>query len=238
MSTAVLTKSIAEVSPRTRARITGALYLIAGSLFVHGKPIINGDASATAHNILAHEASFRWAFTFDLMSAPFYIAVTALLYELFRPVNRNLSLLAAFFSLTGCTIQASATLFHFAPLILLGGGHDAPGLAIEQSQALALMFLNLHAQAFNICMVFFGLYCILLGYLIFQSMFLPRIIGVLLSFAGFCYLVDCFATFLAPAFAAHLFPYILIPGVAEIALALWLLVMGVNVRGWIPQVAA
>ena len=77
--------------------------------------------------------------------------------------------------------------------------------------------------------------CILIGYLIFRSTFLPRIIGVLLTIAGICYLINSFATFLAPSFAAHLYPYILIPGGAELVLAFWLLVMGVNVQRWREQ---
>jgi hypothetical protein len=105
-------------------------------------------------------------------------------------------------------------------------------------QALALMSLKLSAEGLNIAMVFFGFYCILIGYLIFKSAFLPRIIGVLLVIAGICYLINSFATFLAPRFAAHLYPYILIPGGAELVLAFWLLVMGVNAQRWREQASA
>jgi hypothetical protein len=123
-------------------------------------------------------------------------------------------------------------------VIVLGGSHYLSVLNVEQLQALALMFLNLHAQGLNICMIFFGFFCLLLGYLIFRSTFLPRIIGVLLAIAGLCYLTNYLVTFLSPEFAAHLFPYILISGVAEIVLALWLLVIGVNVQRWKERASA
>src|SRR5262249_49578557 len=109
---------------------------------------------------------------------------------------------------------------------------------VEQLQTLALMFLKLHVQVYTISMVLFGSYNLLIGYLIFRSTFLPRILGVLLAISGLCYLINCFANFLSPAFAAHLLPYILIPGGAELLLALWLLVIGVNAERWKEQASA
>ncbi len=100
------------------------------------------------------------------------------------------------------------------------------------------MALKLSAVGLDVCMVFFGFYCFLIGYLILGSTFLPRIIGALLVIAGLCYLFNSFAKFLAPAFADHLYPYILIPGGAELLLAYWLLVMGVSVQRWKAQAIA
>jgi hypothetical protein len=233
-----MTNHTVEASPSLKARIAGLLYLISGTLFVRGMPVVTGDAAATAHNILAHQTLFRLGFAAELMSGPLYIAVTLLLYELLRPVNRSLSLLATVFSLVGSTIGAVDCLLHLAPLMVLGGSPYLSVFSVEQLQALALLSLNLHTQGLNICMVFFGFFCLLIGYLIFRSIFLPRIIGVLLAIAGLCYLTCYLANFLSPEFVAHLFPYILIPGLAEIVLALWLLVMGVNVQRWNEQAKA
>ena len=138
----------------------------------------------------------------------------------------------------GPVAQTVDRLFHLAPLIVLGGSHYLSIFSVEQAQALALMFLNLHAQGLNICMIFFGFYCLLMGYLIFRSTFLPRLIGALLMLAGLCYLTNYCATFLSPEFAARLFPYLLIPGLSEVVLALWLLVMGVNIKRWKEQAGA
>jgi hypothetical protein len=103
------------------------------------------------------------------------------MYELLKPVNRNLSLLAAFVILVGCAIQALTSLLYLAPLLILRGGSSLSTFTAEQLQALALMFLKLNAYAFDIYLVFFGLWCVLIGYLIFKSTFLPRVLGVLLA---------------------------------------------------------
>jgi len=129
-------------------------------------------------------------------------------------------------------------LFQMAPLVILGGSQSLSAFSVEQLQALALLFLQLHAQGYTISMVFFGSYNLLIGCLIFRSTFLPRILGVLLAFSGLCYLVNCFVNFLSPALTARLVPYILIPGVAELLLALWLVMVGVNVQRWNEQAGA
>jgi hypothetical protein len=164
----------------------------------------------------------------SLLSIAWYIALTALFYDMFEPVNRTLSRLAAFFSLVGCAIQAFATAFQIAPSVLLGGAPDLNGFKLDQVQGLSLMFLKLGSQAFNIGLIFFGFYCLFLGYLIFRSDFLPRFLGVLMAFAGSGWLA-----FLSPHLVISLSPYIQILGVvAEAALMLWLLVKGVNVQLW------
>jgi hypothetical protein len=241
MSTAAMMERIAEASPRFKARIAGIFYLIAGMTYsfadgsVRGRLVVYGDAAATAHNILAHETLFRLGFAAELISAVCYITVTLLLYDMFKPVNKSLSLLAGFFSLVGCTIQALSSLFHLAPLVVLGGAQYLSVFNVEQLQALALMFLKLRAQATSIYMVFFGCYCLLIGYLIFRSTFLPRILGVFMAIAGLSY-----QTFLSPPLAHYLFPYILAPAGAlgELSLILWLLVIGVNVQRWKEQASA
>jgi hypothetical protein len=241
MSTAMVMERIAGVSPRLKARIAGISYLVCGIAYsfadgsVRGNLVVVGDAAATAHNILAHETLYRLGFAAELISAVGYITVTLLLYDMFRPVNRSISLLAGFFSLTGCTIQAFSTLFHLAPLVILGGEQYLNVFRTEQLQALALMFLNLRAQTSSIYMVFFGWYCLLIGYLIFRSTFLPRILGVFMAIAGLSYQI-----FLSPPLATYLFPYVVKPAgvLGELSLILWLLVMGVNNQRWREQAVA
>ena len=90
-----------------------------------------------------------------------------------------------------------------------------------------------------IALVFFGFYCLSVGYLVFASGFLPRTIGVLMTIGGLAYLVNSFANLLSPGFAAHLFPYVLLPsGIAEGSLCLWLLIAAVNVRRWHERAGA
>jgi hypothetical protein len=224
---------IAEASPRPRAGITGVVYLlyflaaVFAEFFMRGL-VVSGDAAATANNILAHQPLFRLGLATGLIATACYVAVTALFYDLFKPVKRSLSLLAAFFSLVGCAILAFASLFRIAPLVVLGGDQYLSVFKVEQLRALASLFLELYGQGVNICFVFFGVYCLLIGYLIFRSAFLPRILGVLMAFAGLGWL-----TFLSPTLANYLSPYIQVLGVlAEGSLMLWLLVMAVNVAKW------
>lgn len=160
--------------------------------------------------------------------------MTALFYDLFKPVNRSLSLLAAFFSLVGCATQALSRLSYLAPLAVLGGAPYLSVFKAEQLHALALLLLVLFDQAYNIGMVFFGFYCLLIGYLIFRSTFLPRILGALMAFAGLVWL-----TFLSTPLANYLSPYNLASGLlGETSLMLWLLVIGVNVQRWKEQASA
>jgi len=231
MSTAVMVGGIAEVSPRPSARITGFVYLlyfltaILGEFFLKGM-VVNGDAAATANNILGHQSLFRLGLATGLVATALYIAVAALFYGLFKTVNRNLSLLAAFIGLVGCAITTFGSLFQLAPLVLLGGSQYLSVFSLLQLRALALMFLELNNQAANIYLVIFGFYDLLIGYLIFKSVFLPRVLGVLMALAGLGWL-----TFLWPPLANHLSPYNLVLGfLAELSLMLWLLVMGVTER--------
>src|SRR5260370_10426500 len=126
------------------------------------------------------------------------------------------------------------SLFQLAPLVVLGGGQYLSVFKVEQLRALASLFLELYGQGVNICFVFFGVYCLLIGYLIFKSSFLPRILGVLMVFAGLGWL-----TFLFPPLANYLSRYILVLGfLAELALMLWLLVMGGIAQRWKEQARA
>jgi Domain of unknown function (DUF4386) len=178
MSAERLTEHMAEASPSFQARLAAVLYLIGGVTFqfagsVRDKLVVPGDAAATAHNILTHERLFRMGFAAELIETVTFIAVALLFYDLFRPVNRSVSLLAAFFSLTGSTLNAVSCVFSLATLDLLGGGAYLSGFKLENLHALAVLSLILRGQTFNIGVVLFGTYNILLGYLILKSRFLP-----------------------------------------------------------------
>lgn len=228
-------ESIRETSPRLKARIAGAVYLLemltgGFALFVAIKLFVSSDATATASNILAHESLFRLGAAANFLQFACYTAVTGLFYSLFKPVNRGISLLAAFFSLVGCALGAVSCIFEFVPVILLGGAQYLSVFNVEQLQALALLSVKLYGLFFNGSFVFFGFYCLLIGYLIFSSRFLPRLLGVGMMITGLGWL-----TFLWPPLTAYLSPYILVVGIGEVSLTLWLLVAGVNVERWKEQ---
>jgi hypothetical protein len=186
--------------------------------------VIPANAAATANNIVAHEVLYRSGFAVGLIANLVYLAVTALFYRLFEPVNRTLSLLAAFFSVVGCATQIVAGVLQLVPLIVLKDPQLARVFSAEQLEAAALLSLRLHAQSFNLSLVLFACYDLALGYLVFMSRFLPRLLGVLLMTAGVGWL-----TFLWPPAAAAL-TYVVLPlgALAEIALMLWLVAKGTS----------
>ena len=131
----------------------------------------------------------------------------------------------------GLAVLAVSGLLLYAPVVVLKGGKYLSAFSVEQQQGLAYMFLQLNIQAWNVFIAFFGFYCVLIGYLIFRSFFLPRIIGVLMIFTGFGYL-----TFLVPALSDYLSPYNLAPAAfGELSLMIWLLAKGVNNERWNQQ---
>lgn len=234
-----MTGKIVTLSPQRYARVCGVLYLyiiVAGvfaELFVRSKLVV-ADAAATADNILAHETLFRVGFSGELLHLAFDVAVAVLLYALLRPVDRYVALLAAFMRLACDLVLAVASLSHFAALRLLENGNYLHAFSPEQLQGLALLALKLHGDGYAISLVFFAFACLSLGYLIYRSGYLPRLIGVLMVIAGVCYLVNSFAHF-----AATLFPPIFVPiFVAEVSLTLWLIVKGVNVAKWEERTSA
>ncbi|MDN5864137.1 MAG: DUF4386 domain-containing protein [Gammaproteobacteria bacterium] len=218
---------------KVKARIAGFFYVLTTitgmlAITIGDKLFESGDAAATAANVLAHDAWVWIGPAINLVSVACYIVVTALLYELFKPVNRSVSLIAAFFSLAGCTIGAASEVFDLAPSLVLAGTAYGGTFGPEQLQALAYTFFRLNGVAFNIAMVFFGFYCVLIGYLAFRSTFLPRAVGVLMVIAGLCWL-----TFLSPPLHHALSAYTGITGlVGEGVFELWLLIMGVNTSKW------
>ena len=226
-----------DTSPEVHARLAGVFYLsealtvVFGQMFVLVRLVVRGDAAATSANILGHETLFRLGFASCLVAVAFHVVWALLFHELLKPVNRFVSRLALFVILVGCAIQAVAALLYAAPLLVLKGGSVFSAFTAEQLQALAWVFLRLNAQAFNAYLVFFGIWCALVGYLIARSTFLPRIIGVLMVFAGLGY-----STLLWPPLATYLYPFNLsVAAPGEISLLLWLLVKGVDGATWREQ---
>jgi Domain of unknown function (DUF4386) len=202
MSAAMMMERIAEASPRLKAHMAGVFYLL--TMLTALIEIVVHDRLSSAANLAA-----------GLIEVSGMVAATLLLYDIFKPVSRGLSSLAAAFNLLGLSFEALLWC-----LSLLVASTSLVGLTFGA--------LQLNPRNAGIGIASHGFYCIVIGYLIFRSAFLPRILGALMAFAGLGWL-----TFLSPPFANHLSPFNLAFGMlGEGSVMLWLLVMGVNVPRW------
>lgn len=232
-----------EISPQRYARIAGVLYLliiaagIFGEIFVRGQLIVSGDATATANQIMAAPLLWRFGIAGDIIMHLCDIPVMLVFYVLLRPVHRNLALAAMLFNLIQTAVLVVNKLTLVVPLFLLENTDYLQAFEPTQLHALAYLLLKTHNYGFGIGLIFFGFTCLVNGYLIFRSGYLPRIFGVLMQLAGLSYLVNSFALLLAPTFATLISPAILLPPfVGELSFCLWLLLKGVNVEQWQKRV--
>lgn len=228
-----------QVSPQVYARIGGLLYLVIivagllGELFVRSKLFVSGDPAATAKNIMASEGLWRIGIAGDLIMHICDVPLMLIFYVLLRPVNKHLAMLVMLFNLVQTAVLVANKLNLLSALFFLGNAEYLKVFKPEQLQALSYLPIKLHAFGFGVGLIFFGFVCLIEGYLIYRSAYLPRFLGVLMQIAGVCYLVNSFALILAPSFADSLFPFILLPPfIAELSLCLWLLLKGVNMPEW------
>lgn len=212
-----------RTSPQAYARAGGILYLVifvmAGiSMGLQSRFIVVGDAAATASHILASASQWRLSLAAEL---------------LLRPVNEPIALLAAFFRFAEAVMGSLNVVWQVAALALLSGGTWLHGIDPQALHSLAYLSLKLYDNGFAIALIPFGLHCIFLGYLIYQSTYLPKTIGVLMTLAGAGYLLNSFALIAAPRFSDATFIVMLAFGLlGEVGLCLWLLVFGVNLPKW------
>jgi hypothetical protein len=229
----------AEPSPQKLARIGGVLYLaiiaigLFGELVVRGRVFVSGDAAATAANLRTMETLWRFGIASELVLLVCAIPLTLIFYLLLRPVSRNLALLAVLFAIVSIAVEAVATLDLVAALFTLGSAKYLAAFEPAQLDAMVSLAVKSHTYGFGAALVFFGVECVILGYLIRRSGYLPKLVGTLMQIAGLCYLVNSFSLILAPDFASNLFPAIALPILAgEGSLCLWLIVKGVDVEKW------
>ncbi len=226
-------RATAETSPLVRARVAGTLYLVANIvapftlLYLPSLFMVRGDAAATVNNIIASESLFRFGIVGNSFTFIANIFLALALYQLLKVVNRNLAALMVILFLVGIPIAMLNELTQLAVLQLLSGAGYLKPYATDQLQALAYLLLRVHDQGLLIAHIFFGLWLLPMGYLVFRSRFIPKIVGVLLMIAGVGYVVQSFAAFLG--YAVNI---ILFTGLGELVFLLWLLIKGVNVEQW------
>ena len=229
----LLSHPIAGAAPQAIARTAGALYLAVVVLSIYALNVVSGvtirgDAAATASNLARDAAQFRLAVAANVVATLCYIGVVGLLNELMRPVDAGLSRLAVLFGLAGCVIGAMVAALQMAAPALIGA---AAAVSSENAQAIRVLMISA-GRANSVALTLFGCYCLLLGWLVLRSGFIPKVFGALLMLSGISWLGGNLALILMPELAGRQIWIVGLAGLGEILFTLWLVVKGVDVRRW------
>jgi hypothetical protein len=218
-----------------QARVAAFVFLIIfflgmfTELFIRPGMIVSGDPAATVKNIASSEALFRLSLASDLIRQMLLMLLPLVIYKLLRPVNKNVAALMVMFALVSVPISMVNEINHFAVLLLASGAGYLTAFKADQLNALVLFFLELRKYGTFISQLL-SLWVLLLGYLVFKSGFLPRLLGILLMLGGLCYMVSAVLFFLFPDFDTMILG--LFAFIGESLFYLWLLIKGVNVEEW------
>ena len=217
------------------ARIAGFLYLsyfvveILADVFGRSPLIVFGDAATTASNIATHEWQFRIGFVGDLLAGVLFFLAAWALYALLKPVNKNLALLFLLLNLGGVAVRFAIDLNYVAALLLSSGADTLKAFQADQLQALAMAFLYLQKNGYWVSNIFFGAWLFPLGYLVFKSGFLPRILGIVLMVSCITWTTTSLLYLLyVPGYTAITYISFPLGFIAEFGLTLWLLIKGVK----------
>jgi hypothetical protein len=227
-------------SPKRLARTIGVFFLltILCGIFAQGfvleRLVDAGSAAKTAANLRANESLFRLGYAVFMVEMACNLMMVMLFYFLYRPVSRTVALLSASFGLVGVVIKTFGRVFFIVPLYVLGSSQALVGFDAPQLAALTLVLARIDHQAGSMGLVFFGFGCLLDGWLILKSTFLPRFLGVVSLVSGVGWL-----TFLYAPLAGRLYPVVVLFGLlGAVLMIFWLLVFGVNESRWREQEAA
>jgi len=218
------------------ARIAGVTYLVIvltglfSLMYVPGKLIVRSDATATAGNVLAHEMLFRLGIFGNLLGTVVFICLGIALYRLLRDVSLTQAWLMLSFVLVSSAVAFVDEVNNLAALILFRGGDFLTVFDQTQRNALGMLFLRLHGQGIVVNEIFWGLWLLPFGVLVYQSRFLPRILGAWLVLNCFAWLAFGIAGLLWPQYSQTVYHIISPVLVGEMAIMLWLLIRGANVK--------
>lgn len=229
-------KGITDITLSNFAKIAGSGYLVIivtgifAEFFVRSNLIIPGNAEVTVNNIMTSEWLFRTGILSFIIMVIFDVIVAWALYVLLKPINKNLSLLAAWLRLVNSTIFGIALFNLFSVLQIINSNLYTEAFGKIQLHSQVMLFINAFDNTWLIALIFFGLHLLILGYLIFKSEYIPKILGILLIVASFGYLIDSFANFFLPNYSNYKDIFLIIvavPGfIGELSFCLWLLLKG------------
>jgi hypothetical protein len=213
-------------------RFAGVLYVVTSIFgffamgYVPNELIVHGNAAATANNISAFETLFRLGIASQLIGMAGFIFVALALYELLKGVDRRQASLMVILIVVSIPIAFLNEVNSIAALTLVRGADFLSAFERPQREAMAMLFLNLHGRGLVFCELFWGLWLLPLGYLVYKSRFLPRFLGVWLVFAGIAWVILCFTGIVLPRYADKLNTYFQPFILGEIAFMLWLVIKG------------
>lgn len=223
------------ISKKNLARIAGLFYFIViatglfAEVFVRQAFKVSGNALATANNIQSSAMFFQWGLVADLINFVCGLPVVLIIYFLFKRVNKFLLQLALIFVVIQTAIIAINLLNQISPLLILSNRAYLNTFQPNQLATLSQLSLNIQGVGYAIGLIFFGFYCLLVGYVIFKSKMVPKFLGMLYIISGIGYLINSFTMLLSKGFANSIFTYVAIPiFIGELSLCLWLLIKGVN----------
>jgi hypothetical protein len=219
------------------ARVAGAFYLAEvligpfSLIYVPNKLFVTGNATATANNILAHETLFRFGIIGDLLNGVLGLFTVLALYQLLKVVDRNLAALMVVLGGAMVTpIFFVNSLNWVAALVLVHGADFLAAFTRPEQYALAMVFLRIHSQGNVVNEIFWGLWLLPFGLLVMRSGFLPRFLGIWLMVGGVAYVINSFTGLLFPHYQDLVFTISQPAILSEIAIMLWLLIKGANVK--------
>jgi len=221
-----------HLAQNTMARVTGGFYLayILASVLANALGHIGpGEAQQVYQAIATNEGSFRLGLVIALISGFLFVMTAWGLYVLLRPVNKDVALLFLVLNAVGVAI-AGASLIPLVSALLQGDAASRmQAYSPAQLEGLALLSINVYKTGFVTAQLFFGTWLFPLGFLVYTSRFLPRFLGVLLMLDGIGVLIWFLQALLWPANPAITYPGLAVSFIAEVGLALWLLVKGAKV---------
>lgn len=223
-------------SNRKTARVAGLLYLIVvvtgffSLMYVPSRINVKGDAAATVGNIVASESLFRLGIVAGFLCYTAFLVLPLVLYKLLKPVGGNAAALMVAFVVASVPISFVSLLHKLDVLSLLSGADYLQALTNDQLHAEVMLSLAAYSNGVLASDIFWALWLLPFGYLVFKSGFLPRILGILLMIGCFGYLVDFFGTLLVDGYTkTAIADFAMVPGsIGEIGICLWLLVMGAS----------
>jgi len=234
-----LVKLNQSFSAQLYARIGGLAYLVIivtgalGELYIRSKLVVPGNPAATAGNIQAFGLLWRLGIAGDLLMHICDLVLSLVYYSLFKNVNKNLALLSLFFGIIQTAVLVANKLNLVMPLLLLNNQEYLTAFTQQQLQVWSLLAIKAHDHGFAIGLVFFGCACLIDGWLMFYSGFLPKALGILIAVTGLAYLVNSFTLIVLPAQSSTVFPILLgVASIGELSVCLWLLIKGINLKKW------